>query len=299
MNTLEELRAYIRASGAESPADANANISASASAAAYIETHILSSPAAALFTRHVPPLDIILFAIRSVLAPPHATASHVPDLLDFATTVEFYRACAVKRGREALVFGAYYRGEGEGDDNEGEEGRTNLTRKEEEYLHEHTSEEWDAQLREIYIELVLQYCILDIHTLWTASPPCPAAVAQRLCEYFPRLVPTHASSSPRRNSHTSPRLFHFDLSDAERARVDETGRTSCVFVRDSCAWAEERARKGGPPLHQLLPSPAHAAAFPCAVDARALCATTAFYLACVEDVVRVLEGMFPSRAEGE
>jgi hypothetical protein len=59
--------------------------------AAYIERNIINNPKS-LFKHRVPPLDIILYAIRCLLARLDARCPrNIPDLLDFATTTEFYR----------------------------------------------------------------------------------------------------------------------------------------------------------------------------------------------------------------
>ncbi|KAJ7719620.1 hypothetical protein DFH07DRAFT_310148 [Mycena maculata] len=269
MNTLQELREHIKASGFESPAS-HARVSA------YIESDILNHPNA-LFKRHVPPLDIILYAIRQVLAAPAHEVHMIPDLLDLVTTVEFYRTLALQKAREVL--GENYK--------HPDEQRT-LSREDEERLREH--QVGGASLRAIYIEVVLQYCQLDIYRLWTRDPPRPADVTLRLCEYFPALNPFYAA--------VSPRLFHYDLSDTERADLRTRGVDCCLFVRDSCRWAAELCGPGQP-IAPVLRTPAFAARFPCAVQADGLRETMEFYLGAVQAMVDELQGMLTTGVEDE
>ncbi|KAJ7229226.1 hypothetical protein C8J57DRAFT_191916 [Mycena rebaudengoi] len=268
--TLKELRAIIKAQGFESPAaTTHAHVS---------ETNIINHPNP-LFRRHVPPLDIVLYAIRTVLEPADGTAAalrlheRIPDLLDFATTVEFYRQLAVERAREAL------------EDENNNPGR--LEPVDEELLRVHDVS--DADLRMLYVELILQYCQFDIYKLWTRAPPSTADVTLRLCEYFPMLNKIYSAKS------VSPRLFHFDLADAERERVRQTGLDCAGFVAASCAWAQEH-RVPGRKLEDTFQTPDFAAAFPCEIDLATLRATMAHYMDRVEAMVGDLQAMFPEEA---
>ncbi|KAJ7719027.1 hypothetical protein DFH07DRAFT_973077 [Mycena maculata] len=283
MDTLEELRAHIKASGVESPVS-HARISGSSPIhppkneflthdLAYIESEVLNHPNA-LFKRHVPPLDIILYAIRRVLAA-DAEAQVIPDLLDLATTVEFFRTRALQNGREALVqYGRH------------SDTQRTLSREDEKRLRKY--QDGSADIRAVYIELLLQYCQLDIYRLWTCDPPRPADVTLRLCEYFPALNPLYTA--------TSPRLFHYDLADAERALLRKRGLDCCLFVRDSCRWAVERSTPDDP-LASVFRTPAFAACFPCTVSAASLRDMMEFYMGTVQAMVDELQGMLTMRPE--
>ncbi|KAJ6533968.1 hypothetical protein DFH09DRAFT_1180753 [Mycena vulgaris] len=290
MNTLKELREYIAATSPTRPApNVHANISA------YIEAHILPPPHNALFTRRVPPLDIILFALRALLAPPGAPRlDDVPDLLDFATTIEFYRTLAVQKAREALTVHDGVDEEGDG---------AGLTEAEAKQLREHVRN--DGTLRGMYIEMLLQYIQLDIYRLWTHTPPRTADVTLRLGEYFPALNPHCARSL---------RLFHVDLSAAERAALSACGRECCRFVCDSYEWAAARtntniagssaetemdAERAGRALATAFKAPAFAAAFPSPVRVADLRHSMDCYMELVEEMVGELQAMFPQEGEGQ
>ncbi|KAF7362546.1 hypothetical protein MVEN_00602700 [Mycena venus] len=216
--TLQELRAYIKASGFESPAPNHASISA------YIETNIIKNPNS-LFKHRVPPLDIVLYAIRRLLAPPDAPRLRdIPDLLDFVTTIEFYRKLALQKVEEALTIHRYY---------QANDDHLTLTDEEVQRLDEYKIEGPD--LRSVYIEIVLQYCQWDIYKLWTSDPPSTADATLRLCEYFPQL-----NDKYRALTGGSPRLFHYDLTDTERDTLSLRGIDSCTFICDSSEWAKVR-----------------------------------------------------------
>ncbi|KAJ7796526.1 hypothetical protein B0H14DRAFT_74110 [Mycena olivaceomarginata] len=169
--TLQELRAHITASGFQSPAPNHASISA------YIEKHIIKN-SKSLFKERAPPLDIVLYAIRLLLgaSTDAPRLGDIPDLLDFATTIEFYRKLALQKVDEALTFQRYYQANNDG--------HTTLTDEEIERLHQYTRD--GPEVRTVYIEMILQYCQWDIYHLWTSDPPCPTDVTLRLCEYFPQ-----------------------------------------------------------------------------------------------------------------
>jgi len=267
-NTLQELRAYIKASGFESPAPNHASIS---------ETNIINNPNS-LFKHRVPPLDIVLYAIRRLLAPPDSPRLRdVPDLLDFATTIEFYRKLALQRVEEALTIHRYYQANGGNP--------TTLTDEEVERLVEYKTSGPD--LRSVYIEMVLQYCQWDIYHLWTSDPPCVADATLRLCEYFPQLNEVY-----RNTGAVSPRLFHYDLTDAEREALRVRGVDCCMFVHGSCEWARAR-QLSGQMLANVFQTPEFVVAFPCEVHVSELRKSMDHYMAAVERMVNELQEMFP------
>ncbi|KAJ7016148.1 hypothetical protein C8F04DRAFT_1164867 [Mycena alexandri] len=269
--TLQELRAYIKASGFESPA-ANAKISA------YIETNILNHPNS-LFKHRVPPLDIIIYAIRTLLTAPDAPHPRdIPDLLDFATTIEFFRNLALQKVDEALTFHAYYK--------DHDQDRLLLTDEEVARLSEYQSKTNSDSLRKMYIGMVMQYCMMDIYYLWTSDPPRTADVTLRLSEYFPMLNKYY-----RNTGVASPRLFLSDLSVEEREHVRDCGIDCCQFVADSCQWANMH-RQPGQTLANVFQTPAFADAHPCTVRISTLRTTTEYYMDAVEKMVKELQDMF-------
>ncbi|KAJ7099286.1 hypothetical protein B0H15DRAFT_944698 [Mycena belliarum] len=272
MNPVQELRDYIKASGMQSP-PSNAQISGSPAhlavrvrspSPAYIDANITHHPNA-LFKRSVPPLDIIILALRALLAAPGTPRLHdIPDVLDFATTIEFYRTLALQKAEEALALHA------------------RLSDADVHRLRAHCAA--DSDLREVYIEMLLQYAQLDIYRLWTRAPPCTAAVTLRLCEYFPALNALYTRTVPQ-----SPRLFHCDLSLAERALLRARGLDCCRFLRDSFAWAAAH----GLPLETAFQTAAFADAFPCEISVEKLRNSMEYYMAAIEGMVNELQDMFP------
>ncbi|KAJ7875411.1 hypothetical protein B0H13DRAFT_2348151 [Mycena leptocephala] len=253
----------------------------------------ISNHPTALFEHRVPPLDIILYAIRRVLGPPDAPCvSDIPDLLDFATSIEFYRALTLSKVEEALRLHQYY--------------QTNkrdaaLSKAEAVRLREYQMN--DISMRKTYIGIILQYCELvgrstfytawflhvnlqDIYRLWTNDPPRPADLTLRLCEYFPMLNAHYAAA------YVSPRLFHYDMSATERELLRLRGLECCTFVYDSCAWAAARSGPGQP-LVGILQTPAFTDAFPCKVPQAALRQTMKYYMDTVEGLVSDVQNMFP------
>ncbi|KAJ7350921.1 hypothetical protein DFH08DRAFT_806895 [Mycena albidolilacea] len=275
--TLQELRAHITASGFQSPAPNHASISA------YIEKHIIKN-SKSLFKERAPPLDIVLYAIRLLLGAPTDAPrlGDIPDLLDFATTIEFYRKLALQKVDEALTFQRYYQANNDGP--------TTLTDEEVERLHQYTRD--GPEVRTVYIEMILQYCQWDIYHLWTSDPPCPTDVTLRLCEYFPNL-----NSIYRNKGATSPRLFHYDLTDAEREVLRLRGIDCCTFVSDSCDWAS--ARQTELPGHQrqtlanVFQTSEFAEVFPCKIQLATLRGSMDYYMSAVETMVNELQEMFP------
>lgn len=198
-------------------------------------------------------------------------------MLDFATTIEFYRKLALQRVAEALKIHRYYQAN--------DDGPTKLTDEEVKRLREYQTN--DSAVRDVYIEVVLQYCQWDIYHLWTSDPPRAADVALRLCEYFPELNEIYQNASTE-----SPRLFHYDLTDLECEAVRLRGVDSCRFVSDSCEWA--RASKlPGQTLASVFQTPEFALAFPCDIYPAKLRETMEFYMAAVERMVKGLQEMFP------
>ncbi|KAJ6483848.1 hypothetical protein C8R47DRAFT_1132292 [Mycena vitilis] len=272
-NTLQELRAHIKASGFESP---------SAKFVPVIETNLVTSPNS-LFKRQIPPFDIVLFAIRTLLSLPDAPRLRdIPDLLDFATTIEYYRTLATKRVQEALTIHRYYQANPD-------DGHLPLTDKEVRCLRGHKSN--DTNLRDVYIEMVLMYCQIDIYHLWTSDPPRTADVTLRLSEYFPALNGYYKSEDK-----SAARLFHFDLSDEERKKLHECGVESCFFVSESCSWARER-RLPGQTLANVFQTPEFAVEFPCALSMKMLSKTMEHYLGEVESMFHELHQIFPAESE--
>ncbi|KAJ7194845.1 hypothetical protein GGX14DRAFT_677959 [Mycena pura] len=279
-NTLQELRDYISASGFESPVKANAT-----TIATYVESNIINHPNS-LFKHRVPPLDIILYALRRLLAPGGDDAAaprlcDIPDLLDFVTTIEFYRNLALQKAREALELHAHYQAN--------EPARTALTAEDVARLREHG--ENDVPLRGVYFEMVLQYCQIDIYRLWTSDPSRPADVTLHLCEYFPALNPHYRNAGEQ-----SPRLFHYDLSETEREELRLRGLDACLFVTDSCEWAVKR-RKDGQTLASVFQTSEFSAQFPCRLRFEDLRETMDYYMNTVAAMVNELQDMFPEDDE--
>jgi hypothetical protein len=71
-------------------------------------------------------------------------------LLDFATTIEFYRTLALQKVQEALTIHQYYQANADGP--------VTLTDEEVDCLREYSRN--DPNVRTVYIEMVLQYCQL-------------------------------------------------------------------------------------------------------------------------------------------
>ncbi|KAJ7252367.1 hypothetical protein B0H12DRAFT_1233900 [Mycena haematopus] len=262
-STLQELRAYITASGLESPSPNHASISA------YIETNIIKNPNS-LFKNRVPPLDIVLYAIRLLLAAP--TLREIPDLLDFTTTIEFYRKLALQRVEEALTIQRYMQAN---DTSNANDTNATLTEQEVERLEYHKRN--GPMLRTIYIEMIFQYCQWDIYHLWMSDPPRPTDVTLRLCEYFPDLNEHYQNSGAK-----SPRLFHDDLTEAERAKRDERGIECCTFVVDSYEWSQHNRQFPGQAMANIFQTSEFSAKFPCEVELSNLRTTMSFYLGKVE-----------------
>ncbi|KAJ7914543.1 hypothetical protein B0H13DRAFT_2460439 [Mycena leptocephala] len=276
-NTLQELRAYIKASGFElCPAQNHARIHQNLGfvrplpfllflpGAAYIATSIMNNPKS-LFKRRVPPLDIIFYAIRCLLARPDARRLRdIPDLLDFATTIEFYRVIALQRVQEALKIHQYYQAN--------DDRPVTLTDEEADCLREYNRN--DPTVRTIHIETVLQYCQLDIYHLWMSDPPCTADVTLCLSEYFPQLYRTAGG--------VSPRLFHYDLSDAEHTALRVRALDCSAFVSDSQTLAN------------VFQTPEFLAALPCEIQLSELRKSMDFYTALVERMVNELQEIFPA-----
>ncbi|KAJ7651175.1 hypothetical protein FB45DRAFT_889844 [Roridomyces roridus] len=261
MDELQELRERIRAAGHKSPASHR-------KVSEYISSHILEHPNE-IFKNKVPPLDVVIFAIERVLSAP-IEVLRIPDLLDFVTTLEFYRGLALKKADDALEKNA--RG-----------GERTLTREDKDRLRDHQSAH--TGLREIYIEVVFKFCQLDIYYRWTQNPPSPSLATQRLCEYFPMLNDYYSAT------HTSPRLFHSDLSDLEREDLRQRGLKCCRFVRDSVAWAEAHS-KPGEPLARVFQTAEFRTKFPCEIDVFPLRGALSFYMNVVQETITRMQGMF-------
>ncbi|KAJ6448878.1 hypothetical protein C8R45DRAFT_1045488 [Mycena sanguinolenta] len=284
-STLQELRAHITGLGLESPSPNHASISA------YIETNIINNPNS-LFKRRVPPLDIVLYAIRRLFEPPpdappdtpRPRLRDVPDLLDFVTTIEFYRKLTLQRAEEALTIHEYYL--------QTDDRRANLTKQDVKRLKDYKAN--GDNLRKMYIEIVSQFCLWHIHYLWTSSPPRPADVTLHLCEYFPNLNEYYRNSGKK-----SPRLFHSDLTDAESRLLDERGKESCEFVVTSCEWAESRLQFfPGQTIANMIQTPEFSEQFPCNIDLSSLRSAMDFFLKAVDGMVNELQEMFPSGEYG-
>ncbi|KAJ7187717.1 hypothetical protein GGX14DRAFT_580858 [Mycena pura] len=279
-NTLQELRTYIKASECSS--------SMHAAIPAYIEKKILNDPGSQ-FKNRVPPLDIIIYAIKRLLANSPIV---VPDLLDFTTTVEFYRKLALQKADDALKIHQSYRAD--------DYSATTLTGDEVERLQGYQMN--DSTLREIYIELVLNHCQLvchlcrysvlkylnchlpDIYHVRTSDPPRTADLESRLCEYFPELY--------RDARGESSLLFHSDLTQPEREVVRFRGADSFKFLRDSYDWACAN-QISGQTLESVFQTSEFAIAFPCKIHPPTLRETVELYMETVERMVNELQEMFP------
>ncbi|KAJ6447611.1 hypothetical protein DFH09DRAFT_1353151 [Mycena vulgaris] len=255
-NTLQELRAHIKASGFESPSPKHAVIPA------YIETNILKDSGSPIKDR-VPPLDIVIYTIRWLLALSNSPGmSDVPDLLDLVTTIEFYRELGLRKADEALRI-----------HQANDDDATKLTDEEVKHLRAHQTN--DSALRNMYIKV-------DIYHLRTSDPPRPADLALRLCEYFP----------DKNTRAESPRLIHHNLSNQECEAVRLCGGNSRKFVSDSYEWAGVH-QITGQTLASVFQTPEFAIAFPCEIHPTTLRKTVEFYMDTVERMVNELQAMFP------
>lgn len=124
---------------------------------AYIEQKILTRDS--LFKTRVPPLDFILYAIKNIMRP-SMVLDQIPDLLDLLAAVEFYRNIALGKANDALVYNDWYKAK--------DERVVSLTQE------ERTDLEMQVQmadiLREIYFNIILQYCqFVSEHVLSSAN----------------------------------------------------------------------------------------------------------------------------------
>ncbi|KAJ7690898.1 hypothetical protein B0H16DRAFT_1486844 [Mycena metata] len=246
-NTLQQLRGYM-ALGPNSASQAIAGlfasrffVSSSYPSPACIETEVLLNPLSPLKDQP-PPLDILLYTIRTLLARASSSSVNVPDLLDLATSIESYRKMACQKVDEALdVHDFSHASEDTGAELTDEEGSgTDLTEEEVKRLRDYQTT--DRSLRAMYIGLVLKYSQLNIYEMCTTSVPLRAAdIALRLSEYFPE----SKSEVDKDAGAGCPRLFHMDLSDAERELLRLCGVNSHKFARDSyqCAGSDEISRQ--------------------------------------------------------
>jgi hypothetical protein len=178
----------------------------------------------------------------------------VANLLDFATTIEFYRQLALQKMEDALKIQRSYQ--------VNDDGATKLTDEEVKQLRDYRTN--GSTLRSIYMDIVLQYCqwvrhlqrcsvlkylnrrLQDIYHICTSDPPRAADLTLRLCQYFPEL-----SETPEKSRAESPYLFHHNLTDAEREAVRLRGDASSKFVSGLYEWAVEHQIPGC--VHALPP----------------------------------------------
>ncbi|KAJ7763852.1 hypothetical protein B0H16DRAFT_1718488 [Mycena metata] len=270
---VQELREHIKA-------EAEAlDLSVLPRAAALAEANVVTLstiPPNALFRTRVPPLDIILHAIRCLLARRDFPGlGHVPDLLDLLTTSEFHRKLMVKKVEEVLTM--HHQA------NNGHHGT--LSGGEIFCLNEY--EDFDTHIRSIYVELILQYCQYDIYHLWTSNPPRTADTTLRLCQYFPKLNQFYVNAVGH-----SPRLFHHDLTDIEGKALYDRGLDCCRFVTTSCEWAIAH-KLSGQTLDEVFQTPQFRATFPCKVRLSTLRETMEYYVATVGSMFDKLQALCP------
>jgi len=265
MNTLQELRNYVKSLKVDEYTTSDHK-----DIYTYIEQKILNQDS--LFKTRVPPLDLILYAIRNIMRP-SMVADQIPDLLDLLAAVEFYRNVSLGKANDALVYNDWYKAKDERAISLTHEERTDLE----------SQVKMADVLRAIYFNLILQYCQFDVYTLWSHHPDSMTDLILRMSDYFPRLNKNYTTPTPR--------LFLHDLSDDENDQLHKTGLGCCRFVRDSYAWAVEH-RLPGQSLVTMLQSEDFAAVFPCPIDQDRLVDSMVYYLEAVESVVRQLEDMF-------
>ncbi|KAJ7651130.1 hypothetical protein FB45DRAFT_1018482 [Roridomyces roridus] len=200
-------------------------------------------------------LNIVISAIQKILGPTDKIHYKlIPDLLDFLTILELCHRLKLK-----------------GAVDEAREPR-------------HEDEEWlqsvqTGKFRQLFIEIVLKYCELDMYRLWTQDPPIPSLATQRLREYFP-------VSCSEADGHTvaSPRLFHSDLSGSEREEIYSRGTKCRRFIYDSIAWADAHGGRGES-LATIFQSAEFQTRYPCEVDIGCLRQAVGFYVKVVQDSI--------------
>ncbi|KAF7289996.1 hypothetical protein HMN09_01304300 [Mycena chlorophos] len=268
---LKELRTHIDKTGFKSPV-ANTAIST------YIGSHILEHPNN-LFHARVPPLDIILYAFDATtkqLDSPEHRVEVIPDMVDLLTTIEFYRIIALEKAKEAL---ASYEGE--------------LTRQEKDSLGAHAAQ--DALLRGLYLELYRYLAGYHMYHLWTSDPPRPTDVVARLHEYYPEIfTPGNYSTNrtPTRQPHESDRrLFHNDLTAAERKECWRGAIEVCKFMDNTFIWCEQNYP--GIRKVDVFQKPDFREANPCSFSLEEIKISLEYYRATVQDMVFKLQDMFP------
>ncbi|KAJ7720446.1 hypothetical protein B0H16DRAFT_1474434 [Mycena metata] len=227
-----------------------------------------------LFENRLPRLNIIVYAIRFLLAwQDSPDFDDVPSLLDFATALEIHQKLMIEKvANSTLTHHEKLSGEN--------------------ILCWHEYQNSDSNIRAVYTELILQYCEYDIYRLWTSDPPQTADTTLRLCGYFTRLNPLYLKAGRH-----SSRLFHHHLTGEEEKALHEHGVDCCAFVSDSCDWAITH-QLPGQTLAEVFQTLQFKAAFPCKVSLSTLRETMDDYMSVVEGMSETLHVLLPPELMG-
>jgi len=250
----------------------------------YIEDHVLSDPPS---KRTVPPLDVIIYAVRNILYPTFLH-SDIPALLSLFSIVEQYRLRAVELARNASVWSNYYKASKE-------DLKDGLTRDEEKVLNRLMKESRIQAQRHVYRTLILQCCQLDIYHLWHGQYPC---IPFRLRDYF--------YDETRQGASQTLKLFRRDLSDKEQEDLHATGQACLKLFQDVSTWLADRAAAFR--ARELSEDDAleeselfsyrqdFTSAFPNPVQETALMASIEWYLDKVQTDINAMKIIFPAQS---
>ncbi|KIM68490.1 hypothetical protein SCLCIDRAFT_956343 [Scleroderma citrinum Foug A] len=176
----------------------------------------------------IPPV-LVFYAIRNIIHPAFIVGQ-IPDLLNLLTMVDIFRQFANNKSGEVLAWDQYYSKEQDNQE------VTLLTAKEVRGLEVYQAQ--SGHLREQYILLLRNLCLIYIHYLWTAPESCLLAI--RLNDFFPGSVDGFQEPSSF--------LFHEDLSEDERRVFTELKDECSTSMKTILEWEseqEELAREQG------------------------------------------------------